>query len=188
MSDELTDDEKKNISEEKEKELNERIEHQFRMRFDWDNLIEDKIQEGKEKGFFEELKGKGKPLNLNKNPFSKDKELAHGLLKDNKMTPAWIGSRKMIIDNIEALRSRIKKAWSRHEREYRILKDQTHRDSLIISWDDACLQWEKTISELNELINDYNLKRPINNLEIIKLDLNREFKKIGAVRWLRALD
>ncbi len=188
MSNDLSDDEKRLISEEQERELNDRIEHQFRMRFDWDNLIEDKIQEGKEKGIFEELKGKGKPLNLNKNPFGKDKELAHSLLKDNKMTPAWIGSRKMIMDNIENLRLQMKKSWKRHEREYRVLTDQTHRDSLIISWDDDCLHWEKEIVKLNKLINDYNLKRPINNLEIIKIELNRELQKIGAVRWLKALD
>ena len=188
MKNELSDKEKNAISEKKENELNERIEHQFRMRFDWDNLIEDKIQEGKESGVFENLKGAGKPLNLNKNPFAKDKDLAHSLLKDNKMTPAWIGSRKMIIDNIDMLRGQIKKSWKRHEREYRILTDQIHRDSLVISWDDDCLHWEKNITELNKLINDYNLKRPINNLEILKLDLNRELEKIEAVRWLRALD
>ena len=56
----------------REQEHEERLQHRFRMRFDWDNLIEDKIQEGKEKGIFDQLKGKGKPLPLSKNPFGKD--------------------------------------------------------------------------------------------------------------------
>lgn len=179
---------KKNDQTDHEQDLNERIEHKFRMRFDWDNLIEDKIQEGKEKGIFEQLKGEGKPLNLSKNPFGKDKDLAHNLLKENKMTPAWIGSRKMIIEQIEKLRQEIKKVWLRHEREYRILTDPTHRDSLIISWDNACLKWEAEIQQINKLITDYNLKRPINNLEILKLDLMRELTRLNAKRWLKPIE
>lgn len=170
----------------REQEVEELVEHRLRMRFDWDNLIEDKIQEGQEKGVFDQLKGKGKPLSLPKNPFGKDKELAHSLLKDNKLTPAWIGSRKTISDQIEKLRSEIQKVWARHEREFRIIKDTAYRDGLIISWDDACQKWERDIQEINKQINDYNLKRPINNLEMIKLDLMRELDRTKARRWLKS--
>ena len=169
----------------REKEYEELLQHRLRMRFDWDNLIEDKIQEGREKGIFDQLKGKGKPLTLSKNPFGKDKELAHSLLKDNKMTPAWIGSRKQIVADIEQLREDIKKSWERHSREYRVIKDTHYRDSLVISWDDACQLWEQKIDKINKLVVDYNLKRPINNLEILKIDLLRELQRIGAERWLR---
>ncbi len=48
---------------------NEQAHHKKRMRQDWDNLIEDIIQEGVEKGLFDNLKGKGKPLNLSRNHF-----------------------------------------------------------------------------------------------------------------------
>lgn len=178
----------KRLREVQEKRHEEQIEHKFRMRFDWDNLIEDKIQEGKDKGIFEKLKGRGKPLNLSKNPFGKEKELAHSLLKDNKMTPAWIGSRKVIMDAIELLREDMKKRWKRHEREYRLLTDPRYRDSLILSWDDHCRRWVAEIEDINKLIEAYNLKRPIDNLEILKLSLERELKRLDARRWLKQFE
>lgn len=177
---------KKRKKSQREQELEELLEHRLRMRFDWDNLIEDKIQEGREKGVFDQLKNKGKPLPLSKNLFGKDKELAHSLLKDNKMAPAWIGSRKQITNQIDKLREEINKVWTRHEREYRVIKDKTYRDSLVISWDDACQKWKAEIVKLNKQIVDYNLKRPINNLELFKLDLMRELKRIDAKRWLKS--
>lgn len=182
----MEESDKKNEKSQRERELEERLEHRLRMRFDWDNLIEDKIQEGKEKGVFDHLKGKGKPLPLSNNPFAKDKELAHSLLKDNQLMPAWIDSRNHITRRIEALRTDISKSWARHEREYRIIKDAAYRNQLVISWDDACQKWSDEIEEINQHIADYNLKRPINNLEILKLDLMRELNRANARRWLKS--
>lgn len=175
---------KKSTQSEREQELQQ---HRLRMRFDWDNLIEEKIQEGQENGIFDDLKGKGKPLNLSQNPYDKERKLAHSLLKDNRMTPAWIGSRNHITTQIDQLRKEMARVWQRHEREYKVLKDERYRDSLSISWDDQCQKWENQILTLNKLISDYNLKRPIDNLEIIKLELSRELQRINAVRWLRSI-
>ena len=48
----------------------EQARHRQRMKEDWDGLIEDIVQEGKDRGIFDNLKGKGKPLNLSKNHFA----------------------------------------------------------------------------------------------------------------------
>lgn len=160
-------------------------EHRFRMRNDWDNLIEDLIQDGKEKGFFDNLPGKGKPLNLNRSPYGAERRLAHDLMKQNDMTPAWIMNRNDIRAKIDALRDEMQRVWVRHEREWRVIQDPHHRDSLTLSWDDACQRWLKQIKKLNQQIGDYNLKRPIDNMELVKLDLERELKRINALRWLK---
>jgi DnaJ family protein C protein 28 len=171
--------------EEENDHLNDSAHHRYRMRYDWNNLIDDMIQEGQDKGVFDNLKGKGKPLNLSQNPYGAEFELAHSLLKDNQLTPAWIMNRNEISQGVEALRQEIKKVWTRHEREFRIITDRIHRDSLTLSWDDACLGWEKKIAELNKLIRDYNLKRPVSNLEILTLSLQRELDRVEARRWLK---
>lgn len=174
-----------NQPEEPKEGVDDVAQHRYRMRYDWHNLIEDMIQEGQDKGVFENLKGKGKPLNLSKNPYGAESELAHRLLKDNNLTPAWIMNRNVIMQAVQVLRQEIDKVWTRHEREFRVIADQTHRDALTLSWDDACLRWQKQIAELNQQIADYNLKRPIANLEILQLDLLRELDRVGARRWLK---
>lgn len=162
-----------------------RAKHQFRMRNDWDNLIEDMIQDGQEQGMFDDLPGKGKPLNLNKRVFGAELDLAHSLMKDNDLAPAWILNRNQIVEKIGALRADIQRKWTRHEREFRVIQDVVHRDGLTLSWDDACQKWLDDIEKLNKQISDFNLKRPLDNMEIFKLDLESELKQVGAPRWLR---
>ena len=177
--------EEKKESDNAAKESVKKAKHQFRMRNDWNNLIEDLIQDGKEQGIFDDLKGKGKPLDLKKSVYGADRDLAHNLMKENDLTPAWIMSRNHILDDIETLRADIQRKWERHEREFRIIKDPVHRGGLTISWDDACQKWIEDIEKLNKQIGDYNLKRPIDNMELLKLDLELELKRVGAPRWLR---
>jgi len=86
-------DERKETPEElqaQQEEQQRQIEHRLRLRFDRSNLIEDLIEDGRQQGLFDNLPGKGKPLNLNQNPFACSQELANSLLKDNQMTPAWL--------------------------------------------------------------------------------------------------
>jgi len=163
----------------------EQAEHRRRLRHDWDNLIEDLIQDGQEKGIFDDLPGKGKPLNLRKNPYAADMELANNLLKQNDLAPAWIMERNDIIARTEALRADIQRTWARHEQHFRLMRDEGQRGALTISWDDACRKWEADIVELNKQIDRFNLKRPANGLELFKVTLERELARVEAPRWLR---
>lgn len=160
-------------------------ERRARMRQDWSNLIEDLIEDGRQQGMFDDLPGKGKPLNLNKNPFGRESELAHNLLKRNDLAPAWITNRSRIIEQIEGLRSDMQRNWTRHEQAYRYAQAEGNRGALKISWDDACLAWQSQINDLNKEIDGFNLKRPSNNLEIFKLNLEDELSRVGAPRWLK---
>lgn len=169
----------------KENRFEEDAKHRYRMRNDWDNLIEDLIQDGRELGMFDNLPGRGKPLNLKKQVYGADMELAHGLLKDNDLAPAWIMNRRGILQQVDELRQDIQRRWTRHAQEFEIITDPRHRDGLTISWDDACLAWEQRIVKLNKQITDYNLKRPIDNMEILKLSLESELKRANAPRYLR---
>lgn len=160
-------------------------EHQARMRHDWSNLIEDLIEEGRRQGVFDDLPGKGKPLKLDENRFGREKALAHDLLKHNDLVPAWIANRNELMALVEDLRQEIGRTWARHEREYRFAQAENIRGALKISWDDACQRWEARIGDLNKLIDNFNLKRPSNNLELFKLALERELTRVGAPRWLK---
>ncbi len=159
--------------------------HRVRMRFDWNNLIEDLIQDGFEQGAFDNLRGKGQPLNLNKNLYERDRELANAILKENRMRPAWITHRAQILETTAVLREEIRLQWLRHGRAWELAQGDAQRSGLTISWDDHCLAWEEEIRKLNKQIDEFNLRRPSDNLELFKLRFDEELARVNAPRWLR---
>lgn len=61
----------------------------------WESLIDQKIREAMEQGEFDDLSGKGAPIDLSENPFE-DPELrmAHRMLRNAGCAPSWIEERK----------------------------------------------------------------------------------------------
>src|SRR5688572_9356461 len=58
---------------------------------DFDRIIEKLIRKAQEEGKFDNLRGKGQPLNLEDNPFEDPAAaLANRMLKDNDFRPAWL--------------------------------------------------------------------------------------------------
>ena len=161
-----------------------RAEHFMRMRFEWNDLIEDLIQEGQERGAFDNLRGKGKPLDLEQNPYGAEWELAHKLMKENDVLPPWIAKRNGIIEQIEQFRTDLHRVWARHAQAYRLAQGEGHKSALSLSWDDVCRGWEVELVGLNKQIAEFNLGRPSEGLEMVKLRLDRELERAGAARWL----
>lgn len=161
----------------------ELAEYRARLREDRRGLIEEIIQEGQESGLFDNLPGKGKPLNLNKNPYAPDMELANELLKENDLPPAWILQRNDVLAEIAKLRTEIEQQWTWYQQAFAM--PSANKGKLTIRWDDRCLQWIDTIAALNKSIESFNLKRPFDNIEIFKLNLEDELKRANAPRWLR---
>jgi DnaJ family protein C protein 28 len=163
--------------------LAELAEYRARLRHERQDLIEELIQEGMESGLFDNLPGKGKPLNLNKNPYGADMQLANELLKENDLPPAWILQRNEILAKLAKLRAEIERQWGWHEREFGIAT--ANKGKLTVCWDDFCEKWLAEIAELNKTIEPFNLKRPFDNIEIFKVNLESELKRANAPRWLR---
>lgn len=102
---------------------------------EWNFIAERRIREAMEEGAFEHLDGKGKPLDLEENPFEDPSlRMAHRLLRNNGFAPEWIEQGK----EIEAERDRLRKSGES------------------ISVDERRL----LIAALNRRILSYNLKAP----------------------------
>src|SRR5262245_43457259 len=71
----------------------------------WESVAERKIREAMAEGDFDNLAGKGKPLDLEENPFE-DPSLRMGnrLLRNNGFAPAWVEEAKDLEREIEAAR------------------------------------------------------------------------------------
>ena len=81
-------------------ESERQTEHKIRMRFEYQDLIEDLIQDGQERGVFDNLKGKGKPLDLSSNLYEGDNSLANDLMKEHKILPLWLARRNTVSEDL----------------------------------------------------------------------------------------
>jgi hypothetical protein len=72
----------------------------------WHLVAERKIREAMEEGAFDNLEGKGKPLDLSENPFEDPSDrMANRLLKNNGFAPTWIEEAKEIEAESRRLRA-----------------------------------------------------------------------------------
>src|SRR5690242_8879162 len=67
----------------------------------WADLVEERLNEAMERGDFDHLESKGKPLAIDHNPFAGDRALAYSLLKNNNFAPPEIERSKEIDSDIK---------------------------------------------------------------------------------------
>lgn len=77
------------------------------------NVVEQRIWHSMEEGQFENLPGKGKPLDLSTNPHADPAEdTLYRILSKNGCAPEWVELNKEIRNRITEWRTALKKAWS----------------------------------------------------------------------------
>lgn len=160
-----------------------RAKHRLQMRFGWDDLIEELIQEGQERGAFENLKGQGRPLDLDRNSYAADWALAHSIMKEHGIVPPWIEKRNRIVAETELMRRELTRQWTRYAQAYAVAQG-SNRTALALQWVEVCQEWEVKLAGINKKIDDFNLDRPSDNLELFRLRLDQELLRIGANRDL----
>ena len=112
---------------------------------EWHFIAERKIREAIEEGAFDHLEGAGRPLPLDENPFEDPSlRMAHRLLKNNGLAPAWIEEAKEI------------------EVESRRLQSQAERPAA---------DFQSRVAALNRRIVSFNLRAPALSLHKRRLDI-----------------
>ncbi|KAF5186008.1 Tetratricopeptide repeat (TPR)-like superfamily protein [Thalictrum thalictroides] len=132
------------------------------------NVVEQRIWHSMEEGQFENLPGKGKPLNLDINPHADPAEdTLYRILSKNKCAPEWIELNKEIRSSIAEWRLSLKKAhankldgkeskWSEASEalkvQIRAINDKVFRYNLIVPFGRQLfgLKWEKELDRLSE--------------------------------------
>lgn len=118
-----------------------------------ESMAEKMLREAIEAGEFDNLPGKGQPVDLSENPFE-DPELrvVHKLLRDAGFAPAWIEERKDIDATFEAARQTLRRAW-------KIYRPQgvSPNDA---AWERNVAEFREQAAELNGRVKLYNLKVP----------------------------
>lgn len=147
---------------------------------EYHDLVGRRIDEAIRNGAFDNLRNKGKPLNLQRNPFvPEDMEMAYSLLEKNQLVPGWIADRSAIQRQIETFRSNLRKAVAHYLAQIQAAADAQQRGRLAQDWHAQLQAWEGEVVELNRRINTLNLQQPIARLELFKLRLNEELVRAG---------
>ncbi|XP_030055526.1 dnaJ homolog subfamily C member 28 [Microcaecilia unicolor] len=136
-----------------------------------ERLVEDLIQESMARGDFDNLSGKGKPLEK----FSYCPHIdpmTHNLnriLIDNGYQPEWIVLQKEIRETIEKLRKELVEARKKLGEPMMPLQEK--------QWSQSCEQFSKDIGKLNKRINDFNLIVPLLNRQMIHFCVDKEIAR-----------
>ena len=146
---------------------------------EWQDLITEQLDEAAANGAFDNLPGKGEPLRLHEHPNEPaDMRMANKLLRDNDLTPGWIGDRKGLLAEIEALRAEMQRQWdltcARRE------ATGSDKEDLARYWHRSLIRWEARIADLNRRIVSLNIILPIWRMELHRLRLDEELNRIGA--------
>ena len=137
-----------------------------------DRIIKKAIEDGK----FDDLAGKGKPLELNENPHVKDGwSLAFDMLSSQGLTLPWIEKRNMIEDSYNKALNIMSRT-----RKWYLQKKEENEDQKIIEteWEKAKLKFIETVKELNLLIDNYNLEIPNDRFYRKRIDHEFEISNI----------
>ena len=141
------------------------------------SVIEQIIGEAQLRGDFDNLRGHGKPLQLEEDAYAGDNALAYKLLKDNNFTLPWIADRKEIMAEIEVFRTQWTRAWRLRGPELRALVNNG-QDSMAKRRCRAVVEgFSAEIVDLNLRIQSANNQIPVLKLALIKLKPAYELKR-----------
>ena len=104
--------------------------------------------------------------------------MANKLLKDNNLTPTWIGDRKELLAEVETLRGEMQGQWDLTCAG--LEASGSDSEAFMRSWERSLQRWEGRIAELNRRIVSLNITLPIWRMELHRLRLDEELKRIGA--------
>lgn len=148
---------------------------------EWSDLVSQRIEDAMRRGLFDNLSGKGKPLDLERNPFvPADQQMAVHLLKSNDLVPEWIAARREVLDTRDRLRAELKQAVATIRKEMDSAGDVEERAHLNQAWKRWLNGWYSRMEDLNYRIMIQNLKQPVRHLEIYQLLLCDELVRAGA--------
>ncbi|HLE64314.1 MAG TPA: DnaJ family domain-containing protein [Pyrinomonadaceae bacterium] len=134
-----------------------------------ETLVEKKIREAMEKGEFDNLPGKGEPIDLSENPFENPElRMVHKLLREAGFAPAWIEERKDIEAELEKARTILARG-----------RKLFVEESKVSQWERVVREFREKISELNARVKIYNLKVPAVVFQRGLIDVNAEIKRTG---------
>ncbi len=152
----------------------------------WATAASEAIEDAMRDGAFDNLPGKGKPLNLGKDPFTpSDSALAFDILKNNDLTPPWLAQRTDLQREIEKWRANLRATVAEANAAWARATTDATREALSRRWQGQRRALQAQIEEYNRRIGTVNLQLPSVAMEMYKLRLDEEISRAGATFHFR---
>lgn len=133
--------------------------------------IDEQIRQAIQRGKFDDLPGKGEPLDLNENPYEDPGwRLTYRILKENGYMLPWIESRRKIELDFENACQSLQRSWTWR-------KGATGRRGLMHAereWQQALQTFRTEMALLNKRIRDYNLEIPSDQFQRRPINIEQE--------------
>ncbi len=157
------------MNDEQENQDKSSRDHKKLTRREWETVVDQQIREAMERGDFENLRGRGKPLDLSVDPnVPEDWQLAFKVLKDAGYAPDWVEQDK---DLRAALENLFKPLRRYLERGANFRGDRAPYEDRLIA------EFRKAAAELNRTIDVYNLKAPSPRVHRPRIRIEEEVEK-----------
>jgi DnaJ homolog subfamily C member 28 len=139
--------------------------------------IDEQIRKAIEDGQFDNLAGKGQPIDLSLNPYEDPAwRLAFQALRSSGYTLPWIEKRRQIEADFEQARDVLAQAWRWRTNA---LSDGEHPTGFVKSeWQRALTEFHQKVIQINQRIFNYNLKVPSNQFQRRKIDIESEIRRL----------
>jgi DnaJ homolog subfamily C member 28 len=136
-----------------------------------ESLAEKRLREAIENGEFDDLPGKGEPIDLRENPFEDpDLRTVHRLLRNAGFAPAWIEERKDIDAELAAAQTKLARAWALFG-----LEGMSPSEA---EWGRSVKEFREQVMELQQRIRIYNLKAPAAVFQRQHIDVEKILESI----------
>lgn len=143
----------------------------------WATAAGEAIEEAMRQGAFDNLSGRGKPLNLGKDPYTpSDSALAFDILKNNDLAPGWLQQRTDLLREIDKWRTNLRDLVAQFNQAHARTTPAT-RDAFMIRWQTQRRTLQTQIEEFNRRIGTVNLQLPSVSMEVFKLRIDEELRR-----------
>ena len=137
---------------------------------------EEQIRRAMQEGQFDDLPGKGKPLNLDENPYEDPEwRMANKILRESGFTLPWIESNREIEATLETSRAGLWRAWLRR---HSALQSRSYTE-VEAEWQRALAAFREKVAALNKRISSYNLEAPSGLFQVLAIDAEREIRGVS---------
>ena len=137
--------------------------------------IDEQIRQAMQRGDFDDLPGKGKPLDLGENPHvDPGWRMAYRILKENGYSLPWIENRRSIELDFESTLKSLRQNWNWRQNANG-QRSLMHAEKV---WQQALQKFRDDVERLNKRIRNYNLEVPSDQFQRRQIDVHLEITKI----------
>ena len=141
-----------------------------------DKSVEEIIRCAVQEGKFDDLPGKGKPLQLDQNPHEDPEwHAAYHILKSGGFSLPWIESLNEIKTNLLNVRKALSQAWKWRQGDN---GDQIEPRLMETEWRRSVDTFREKIESINKQIRSYNLEVPSVRFQLPLVNANQEIERI----------